>query len=248
MINSSSIIILDRNPAGFGDNPDELDPTIFASELPTQHSHAFFEDDTLGLYVGLWDTNDMIEAPGPYACDEFMLLIEGEVQVKDNQTGEFTKVVAGDAFVLPKGYDCQWHQQGYLRKFYVISEHPEESVPEQAAEQQTIIITRTPANNGVTDSILFPTIDAACTETLSYVDTLGRFSAGVWHSAAVDSQTVMLNHYALLCVRTGVIALATAGGEKHNVSAGQSCFIPSNAELELSVSKETTIQFCTVKA
>lgn len=242
--------MLDASPAGFGDKADELDPEMFVTELPTQHSHAFFEDDSLGLYIGLWDTDDMIEAPGPYACDEFMLLLEGEVRVKDNQTGDFTTVTAGDAFVLPKGYDCQWHQQGYLRKFYVISEHPDESVPERAAKQQTILIPLNPDNNNAGDeSVLFPGLDSSdCTEALSYTDTRGRFLAGVWQSAALRVQAVTLNHYCLLCVRSGAIELAAVKGEAHTVSAGQTCFIPSNTQLELSVSQEAAVQFCAVTA
>ncbi len=244
---TSPIIRLDTSPAGFGDKPDELDPEMFVSELPTQHSHAFFEDDSLGLYIGLWDTDDMIEAPGPYACDEFMLLLEGEVRVKDNQTGEFTTVSAGDAFVLPKGYDCQWHQHGYLRKFYVISEHPDESVPEQAAKQQTIIVPLGAGHEAGNNSVLFPTLDSCSyTETLSYTDSLGRFFSGVWQSAALRTQAVTLEYYCLLCVRSGAIELATVGCEAQTVSAGQSCFIPSNTQLELNVEQETLIQFCAV--
>lgn len=238
--------MLDPSPAGFGDKPDELDPDIFVSELPTQHSHAFFEDDSLGLYIGLWDTDDMVEAPGPYACDEFMLLLEGEVRVKDNQTGEFTAVAASDAFVLPKGYDCQWHQQGYLRKFYVISEHPDESVPDPAAKQQTIIIPLSPGNNARSESVLFPGLDSSnCTEALSYTDTQGRFFAGIWQSSALNAHAVALNHHCLLCVRCGAVTLATGEGEAH-VSAGQTCFIPSSTQLAMSVGQETVIQFCTV--
>jgi uncharacterized cupin superfamily protein len=110
------IIRLSTNPEGFGESPDELTPDMFASELPTQHSYEYYEDEELGLYIGVWDTDDMIEVAAPYACDEFMWLIEGECQIKNNRTGEIETVEAGTAFVIPKGYDCQWQQTGYLKK------------------------------------------------------------------------------------------------------------------------------------
>ena len=124
-----SIIRLHPNPTGFGHSADELDATEFASAIPVQHSCSAFEDDVIGLYVGLWDTEAMVETGGPYACDEFMWLLEGECHIRNNKTGDIETATAGMPFVIPRGYDCQWHQPGYLRKFYVISEHPEEDMP-----------------------------------------------------------------------------------------------------------------------
>ena len=84
-----SIIRLNPDPEGFGETPDKLEAEDFSSEVPVQHTHSNYEDDEIGLYVGLWDTETMVEAGGPYACDEFMWLLEGECQIKNNRTGRF---------------------------------------------------------------------------------------------------------------------------------------------------------------
>jgi len=97
-----SIIRLSRDPEGFGETPDKLEAQDFRSEVPVQHTHSVFEDDEIGLYVGLWDTDTMVEAGGPYACDEFMWLIEGECQIRNNRTGTIETVKAGTPFVIPK--------------------------------------------------------------------------------------------------------------------------------------------------
>ena len=89
-----SIIRLNPNPEGFGETPDTLDAEDFSSELPLQNTHSVYEDDDIGLYVGLWDTDSMVEKGGPYACDEFMWLIEGECQIRNNRTGEIETVKA----------------------------------------------------------------------------------------------------------------------------------------------------------
>ncbi len=123
------IIKLSGQPEGFGQSPDELTADMFVSEMPTQHSYSYFEDDELGLYIGVWDTTDMVEAPGPYNCDEFMVLLEGAAEIKNNKTGNVETILAGESFVIPQGYDCQWQQQGYLRKFYVIAEHLNQAMP-----------------------------------------------------------------------------------------------------------------------
>ena len=46
------IIRLSPIPQGFGDIRDELDPLQFASELPVQHTHVYYENESLGLYIG----------------------------------------------------------------------------------------------------------------------------------------------------------------------------------------------------
>lgn len=128
-LSNKNIIQLSPKPNHFGESPDELAPKMFSSKTPTQNTHSYYEDPVLGLYVGLWDTTDMVEKGGPYSCDEFMWLLEGEVEIKNTLTGKKQTVKAGEAFLIPKGYDCQWCQTGYLRKFYFISEHPEENIP-----------------------------------------------------------------------------------------------------------------------
>ena len=50
------IISLSPAPEGFGQTPDELTPDMFVSELPVQHSHEYYADEELGLYIGVWDT------------------------------------------------------------------------------------------------------------------------------------------------------------------------------------------------
>ena len=72
------IVRLVADPEGFGQSADELSSDSFASDFPVQHTHDYYLDENLGLNIGVGDTTDMIEAPGPYACDKLMFLLEGE--------------------------------------------------------------------------------------------------------------------------------------------------------------------------
>ena len=101
---NKSIIRLSPDPEGFGETPDELDATDFSSDVPVQHTHSDYEDDEIGLYVGLWDTETMVEAGGLYACDEFMWLIasgarpQHKVCYKDSTGRFFSGTWASEAF------------------------------------------------------------------------------------------------------------------------------------------------------
>lgn len=139
----SQFIKLSTQPARFGESPDDLSSSVFNSSTPIQHSHSYFECDEQGLYIGLWDTTDMVETAGPYECDEFMVILEGSVDIKNNKTGTKQTVSTGESFIIPQGYDCQWHQQGYLRKFYVIYEPPTRNIPTTPVTESIIKISST---------------------------------------------------------------------------------------------------------
>ena len=103
---AKAIIRLSPDPKGFGDIPDKLDAADFTSDVPVQHSHSVYKNDEIGLSVGLWDTEAMAEAGRPYACDEFMWLIEGDCQIRNNRTGEIEPVKTGtpahEGIVIPR--------------------------------------------------------------------------------------------------------------------------------------------------
>jgi uncharacterized cupin superfamily protein len=226
-MSDKAIIRLSKNPQGFGDEPDKLEADMFASEIPLQNSHEYYADDELGLYVGVWDTNDMVEAAGPYAMDEFMCLLEGSAGVKNSKTGVMQKAQAGEVFIIPKGYDCQWHQSGYLRKYFMISEHPEEEIPAQPSIEGIVIPGPDAVLNPVTSSQPFLMKGNVVPKAHeSYVDTRGRFYAGTWGCDAFDSESRPFPHYQLSCVQEGSIALIDACGETHVFNAGDAFFVP----------------------
>lgn len=186
---------------------------MFSSKMPVQHTHLYYEDDEQGLYVGVWDTTDMIEAPGPYACDEFMWLLEGEVDVKNSKTGVVEKVQAGEAFVIPKGYDCQWQQNGYLRKFFVISEHPDEMVP--AAP--------------VVEGIVNLGSGSAAKPEVCYRDSTGRFIAGYWQREAFTVEVAEFSGNQFAYVLAGSVELKGKDGQAHSFETGEAFFAPEGS-------------------
>jgi len=244
-----SIIRLSHDPEGFGASPDALEAEDFSSELPVQHTHSNFEDDDIGLYVGLWDTESMVETGGPYACDEFMWLIEGECQIRNNRSGEIETVKAGTPFIIPKGYDCQWQQTGYLRKYYVISEHPDEAIP------------ATPAHEGIVtpkaDAILAESAEGAPfairsgarpRQDLCYTDTSGRFFSGTWAAEAFESEQRPFPHYEFALVHEGSITLTTADGVAEKFDAGDAFFVPEGVVCKASVTDNVRLYFAVIKS
>lgn len=243
-----SIIRLQPDPQGFGDAPDELDTADFSSAMPVQHSCDVFKDEHIGLYVGIWDTESMVEAGGAYACDEFMWLIEGECQIRNNRTGEIESVKAGTPFVIPKGYDCQWQQAGYLRKYYVISEHPEESIPAAPTHEGIVVLNADAELVEVAEDEPFAiTSGARPRHKICYEDVTGRFSSGTWACRAFESKLRPFPYNEFVLVQDGSITLTDSSGSAETFNTGDAFFVPQGVECKASVTHSVRLYFAIVK-
>ena len=244
-----SIIRLSRDPEGFGETLDELEAKDFSSDIPAQHSHSDYEDDDIGLYVGLWDTEAMVEVGGPYACDEFMWLIEGECQIKNNRTGEIETVKSGSPFIIPKGYDCQWQQAGYLRKFYVISEHPKEEIPAAPAHEGIVIPDADAVLTEATGATAFEvTSGAKPRQNICYQDATGRFFSGTWASEAFVSERRPFPYNEFAYVQDGSITLTDAEGSTQEFNTGDAFFIPEGVACSATVENSVRLYIAVIKS
>lgn len=220
-----SIIRLSSTPEGFTDNVDELTANMFESPLPIQHSYDYFEDDDLGLYVGVWDTTDMTETAAPYGMDEFMVLIEGAAVIKNNITNTTETILAGESFIIPKGYDCQWRQTGYLRKYYVIAE--KESTHETSAST---------AYNGI---VKFPAVTAAG-NNVYYKGTDNQFISGAFKGNIADSPITTSVQHRFIYLKKGNITLIDHNLTEHLFKAGDAFMILSGAQIGWKTSEPIT--------
>ena len=246
--NNNAIIRLSREPEGFGETPDALEAEDFSSGVPAQHTHSDYEDDEMGLYVGLWDTEAMVEAGGPYACDEFMWLLEGECQIRNNRTGETETVKAGSPFVIPKGYDCQWQQHGYLRKFFVISEHPAEEIPSVPTHEGIVIPKADVTMIEVAEDAPFAiTTDTRPRHNICYEDTTGRFLSGSWTAEAFESLLRPFPYHEFAYVQDGSIILTDAEGVAQAFNTGDAFFISKGVECSAAVVNSVLLCFAVLK-
>lgn len=244
------IIKLSGHPEGFGQTPDELTEAMFESELPVQHSHDYYQDDDLGLYVGVWDTTDMIETAGPYACDEFMWLLEGEAEIRNCKTGAVEKARAGEPFVIPRGYDCQWHQRGYLRKFYVISENPSESPPENPTVEGIIIPDADALLKPlpIAQPFLTDGISPVQHQHICYQNGSGNFLAGTWESEPFESINKPFPYNQFAYVIEGSLTLIDEAGNEHSFQSGDALFVPEGVICSARTTEKVKLFFAAIKA
>lgn len=219
-----TIIRLSHKPEGFTGNVDDLTADMFESAIPIQHSHAYFEDDDLGLYVGVWDTTDMTETAAPYAMDEFMVLIEGAAVIRNNTTNTSETILAGESFIIPKGYDCQWQQSGYLRKFYVIADKPCD--------------TKASASPSIDGVVRFPAI-TALGNNVYYKSADQHFVSGAFAGDIIDSPIITSVHRRFIYITKGCVTLLDQDLTEYHFKAGDA-FLLSGAQVDWRSSEQIT--------
>jgi len=219
----NKIIRLNPVPDGFGTVADKLEADMFASTMPTQHTHLVYEDDDEGLYVGVWDTTDMTEVAGAYPCNEFMFLLDGEASIKNNRTGMLETVIAGEGFVIPKGYDCQWQQTGYLRKFFIILQHPDEIIPAKSTYDHIVYFNEQVKNT----TPITKTSDGHQKQAL-YQDLQGHFLAGIWTSNAFKTPLMSFPYHEFMVINEGCLICTDEDNVEHIFTVGDAVFMPKN--------------------
>jgi hypothetical protein len=88
---------------------------------PKESGYNFYTDDTKQLIAGVWECTPGMAEIVDFPYDEFCILLEGSVVIKDS-SGHKETYGPGDGFVIPKGFNGTWSMPVTVRKYYVIFE------------------------------------------------------------------------------------------------------------------------------
>lgn len=87
---------------------------------PLERVHNVFTNTKENFFCGVWESTTG-KWNLNYTEDEFCYMIEGKAILTDAQ-GHEEIIQAGDAFVVPAGYQGTWETIGTAKKFYSIYE------------------------------------------------------------------------------------------------------------------------------
>lgn len=96
-----------------------VDPNWVKAGNPEEASALLHVSEDGKFVVQVWECVGPLDLEIPsYPCDEFISIIDGQVDVCD-ENGEIVSLASGDNFFIPKGYAGPWRQAGRLRKYSV---------------------------------------------------------------------------------------------------------------------------------
>lgn len=232
MSNQSKVIRLEPGgPAGSGLQAMQLDAADFQSELPEQFVHVYYEDESLGLSVGVWTTTTMQEAFGPYPGDEFMCVLEGQVSMVDGDGNE-TPVKTGETFCIRNAIPISWKQIEFLRKFYMTYADPNASVPEIAsADGGVMVLDAAELAGGMTkmdntEPLVIVGDIPLQHDNVMFTNDAGNMFVGMWDSTPFDSEMRPFPWHEMVHLLEGEVTITEENGEVHLFKAGDVFFIP----------------------
>ncbi|WP_286239045.1 cupin domain-containing protein [Neptuniibacter halophilus] len=90
------------------------------SGAPKEVLENLFTNDKENFFCGVW-SSDTGRWTLNYTEDEFCYMIRGKAIITNSEGGA-EEVNAGDAFVIPAGFQGSWETVGEAQKFYAIYE------------------------------------------------------------------------------------------------------------------------------
>ena len=215
---------------------DPIDPDEIVSGTPVQRGHIYHEDPEVGYLTGVWDCTANTLKFGPYPVHEFMLLLEGSVTMQLEDGTQIT-VNAGEFFVIPKGLPCQWIQPGYVRKFFMIFEDPQEA-PAADVSSQGIILPQAQGPSqglGVMD-LPDPSVYVGALPQLSnhtyFDDPSGQMHVGIWETTPSERRSVVFPRNELMCLLEGSVTLTDKDGVAQSINAGETVYVAKGTEMK----------------
>jgi uncharacterized cupin superfamily protein len=117
MTESPKIVLLDRLLPGESSNPS---PEKILSGIPRARVSTQYSDGTQQFFCGIW-TSTSGKWRVRYTEHEFCVLIEGRVRI-ESSAGERLELRAGDAFVVPAGFEGSWEVAEPCKKWFAVFE------------------------------------------------------------------------------------------------------------------------------
>jgi uncharacterized cupin superfamily protein len=220
-----------QGPSGVGLVDMELEQNDFQSPLPEQQVHVYFEDETLGLNVGVWTTTTMQETFGPYPGDEFMWVLEGQVTMVDADKNE-TLVKPGESFCVRNGIPISWKQEGFLRKFYITFSQPNTPMPEiDSANGGVRVLNADRLSDGLlasehTEPFVIETGGPTQRDSPLFTNDSNTMFVGLWDSTTFESSMRPFPSHEFVQLLEGEVTISEENGKTQLFKAGDAFFIP----------------------
>lgn len=218
-------------PDEIGMSKMDLDPNDFQSELPLQHIHVYYENQAMGLTVGVWDTTSMQEAFGPYPGDEFMWILEGNVRMMDTDENE-TIVNQGESFCVRNAIPISWKQEGFLQKIFMTYADPNSKASQiESAKGGVKVLDPELLTQGLrlmetTDPFIIEGDLPQQRDSLLFTNDAGNMFVGMWDSTPFESEMRPFPCHEFVQLLEGEIIITEEDGSKNVFKAGESFFVP----------------------
>ena len=223
------IIRLERNGLDESGLPVmDRDPVDFQSPLPTENEHVFYSDQEIGLNVGVWDATTIREEIAPYPGDEFIWVLEGGFKMV-HDSGDTVPVHKDDCAYFRNAIPTSWHQEGYLRKFYITYLDPNTETPDIESAEGGVCVLDPDVEMVPMDTTDPFEIEGAAPEQKNhtiFTNDAGNFHVGTWESGPMVSKMLSFPTHEFVRMLDGEVTITEEDGTAHTFRGGDCFFVP----------------------
>jgi len=213
---------------------------------PVQRGHQYFADPSGRLTAGVWDCTPMTTVMEPYSVDEFMVVLEGSVTIVQAD-GRAETMCAGDCFAIPKGLDCAWHQDEYIRKFYVIFDDPAAAPTSDPKRLQLTRLDLGAALPPIGEQDTSRYRNGVPVQHLhnAFSDASGQMNVGLWDTTDMHTRPLPFARNELMHLLEGEVTLTNGDGQRFGFRAGQTFMVPKGISYQWDSSGYVRKVYCT---
>lgn len=237
----NKIVQLQTTSSELSEEPIENEIKLLKLSPQNKCSKNYYENKSLGLYVGIQASNNSVNITTSHASDEFVTIVEGTVSIKNNINGKAETANKGESFVIPKGYDYQWQQSTDLITFQLTYQAPIESLSRSEKYENVFFIdekNETPWQN---------TSDGY-KKKVEYQSQNKNFTAGVWQGGHFKTGLIAFPYNEFILVKSGCLICTDTQESKIVVNIGEALFVPQGANCSWESQGEISLHFVQVKA
>ncbi|MGI9626742.1 MAG: cupin domain-containing protein [Longimicrobiales bacterium] len=221
-----------HGPADTGMPEVNCSPEDFASEVPKQTLHVYYEDEAMGVSVGVWTTSPMQEAFGPYPSDEFIWLLEGGFKMVDGNGKLLGSYQAGECVYFRNAAPVSWVQEEFLRKFYITYRNPKHSVPSGVPAEgavKAVDPSITPDQMGVlesTDPFIIGGEKPTQRDHTFFTNDTNDMFVGMWDTSPFESEMAPFPCHEFVRLLEGEITITEEAGTAQTFVKDDVFFVP----------------------
>jgi len=221
-------------PADTGMREMTCDPEDFESDLPTQTLHVYFDDEALGMSVGVWTTSSMQEAFGPYPGDEFVVLLEGGFTMVDGEDAILDSYEQGESVYFRNAAPVSWVQEGHLRKFYITYLNPNREAPDGVPAKgavKAVDASVSPEQMTVlddTDPFIISGERPIQRDHVYFTNDTEDMIVGLWDSTPFESEMAPFPTHEFVRLLEGEIVITEESGAVNSFKVGDVFFVPKD--------------------
>jgi uncharacterized cupin superfamily protein len=206
----------------------------------TSIHNQYYEDKTLGLSIGIYNSNDILKPAFSECGIQFITLTEGSVDISNNHTEKNETVKNGNSFIIPENYSPQLLPNKTFQAFYLCYNPPIKTLLEKPIDNHIIYIDEK-------SEVTWQKTSDGFKKKLQYQNAKNNLTSGIWQGGNFKTGMITFPYSEFIFLKSGCLFCTDDQGTEHKINAGDVLFIPQGVSCAWRSQEEISIRFVQIQ-